>query len=424
MEKQFFQFTTDHRNVLNALIRNNPSLMSGSFSVLIHNPSALDFDNKRSFFNQQLHKRTPGMREHHGTLPVNVRRQFVFEDSFHALIRRSPEEIKFGKLSVRFYSEEGVDAGGVTREWFQVLAKSMFNPNYALFRPCASDRLTYQPSSTSSINPEHLSFFKFVGRIIGKAVYDGRLLDAYFTRSFYKHMLGIRVDPSDLESVDPDYYKSLEWMRDNPIEGVLDNTFCIEYEEFGRVKVIDLIPNGRNIPVTDSNKLEYLKLIAEQRLTNEIKEQIGAFMQGFHDIIPADLIRIFTPAELQLLISGLPDINVDEWRANTELHNISASDPVIGYFWRAVRSFSSEEKAKLLQFVTGSSRVPLEGFGALQGVQGTTKFTIVNAHTKDVLPSAHTCFNQIDLPSYDSYESLRKALLLAINEGTEGFGFA
>jgi len=125
-----------------------------------------------------------------------------------------------------------------------------------------------------------------------------------------------------------------------------------------------------------------------------------------------------------LLISGLPEVNVDEWRANTELHNFSPTDPVIGYFWRAVRSFSHEERAKLLQFVTGSSRVPLEGFGALQGVSGNTKFTIVNAHKSEQLPSAHTCFNQIDLPSYESYESLRKFLLLAINEGSEGFGFA
>jgi len=84
---------------------------------------------------------------------------------------------------------------------------------------------------------------------------------------------------------------------------------------------------------------------------------------------------------------------------------------------------SQEERAKLLQFVTGSSRVPLEGFGALQGVSGNTRFTITATHTTDVLPSAHSCFNQLDLPNYSSYEELRRCLIYAV-ENTEGFGFA
>ncbi|MCO5610566.1 hypothetical protein L7F22_064805 [Adiantum nelumboides] len=86
----------------------------------------------------------------------------------------------------------------------------MFNPDYALFQPCAADRTTYQPNRASAVNPDHLSYFRFVGRVIGKAIYDGRLLDAYFTRSFYKHILGKPVDYRDLEAVDPEYYKSLE----------------------------------------------------------------------------------------------------------------------------------------------------------------------------------------------------------------------
>ena len=104
------------------------------------NPRVLDFDNKRNYFNQQLHRR-PHTREHYGTLQLNVRRQRVFEDSFQYLQRKTGDQIKYGKLSVRFYDEEGVDAGGVTREWFQILARQMFDPNYALFQPCAADLL-------------------------------------------------------------------------------------------------------------------------------------------------------------------------------------------------------------------------------------------------------------------------------------------
>lgn len=114
----------------------DPGLMSGTFSVLIQNPKVLDFDNKRSYFQRQLHRRRDANgnpREHYGTLQVNVRRAHVFEDSYHKLQARSADEIKYGKLNIRFYEEEGVDAGGVTREWFQVLTKQMFNPDYALW---------------------------------------------------------------------------------------------------------------------------------------------------------------------------------------------------------------------------------------------------------------------------------------------------
>ena len=229
MEDLFITFTDAHRKALNAMVRNNPSLMSGSFALLVNNPRVLDFDNKRNYFNQQLHRRPAG-REHYGTLQLNVRRARVFEDSFQYLQRKTGDQIKFGKLSVRFYDEEGVDAGGVTREWFQILARQMFDPNNALFQPCAADKLTYQPNKNSWVNPEHLSFFKFVGRVIGKAIYDGRLLDAYFAKSLYRQILGKPVDYRDVEWVDPEYFNSLCWILEND-PTVLELTFSVEADE-------------------------------------------------------------------------------------------------------------------------------------------------------------------------------------------------
>lgn len=421
LEQQFLTFTEKHNKILNLMVRQNPSLMSGSFSLLVRNPRVLDFDNKRNYFSQQLHK---GRREHYTPLMLVVRRQHVFYDSFQYFSRKSGTEIKHGRIAVKFHGEDGVDAGGVTREWLQILAREMFNPDYALFAPCAADRTTYQPNRMSSVNDMHLAFFKFIGRIIGKAIYDGRLLDAYFTRSFYKHILHKRVDYKDLEAVDPEYYNSLEWMLHNDITDVLDLTFTIDSDEFGATKTIELVPNGANIPVTDENKYEYVRLVTEQRLTNSIRSQIDAFLDGFHEIIQPELIQIFTEHELELLISGLPDIDVDAWKNNTELHGYSSSDPMIQWWWRAVRSFDQTEKAKLLQFITGTSKVPLEGFGHLQGVNGTQRFNIHKAYGADRLPAAHTCFNQLDLPQYDSYEKLRDQIVLAMNEGGEGFGFA
>jgi E3 ubiquitin-protein ligase HUWE1 len=183
-------------------------------------------------------------------------------------------------------------------------------------------------------------------------------------------MLGKPVDHRDLESIDPEYYKSLQWMLANPIEGIIDLTFSVERDEFGVVEVVDLIPNGRNIAVTDENKAEYVRLIAEQRLSTEIKDQTDAILKGLYEIVPKEILQIFSERELELLISGLPEIDVgasfffsfllflaltsnasipsaDEWRAHTDLVGLTPSDPTIGYFWRAVRSFSHEERAKV-----------------------------------------------------------------------------
>ena len=154
------------------------------------------------------------------------------------------------------------------------------------------------------------------------------------------------------------------------------------------------------------------------------------------------MIAIFNEQELELLISGLPDIDVDDWKNHTEYHNFQASSPQIQWFWRAVRSFDKEERAKLLQFVTGTSKVPLNGFGQLEGMNGFSRFNIHRDYgNRDRLPSSHTCFNrkyispqnclqrlihssELDLPEYESYEALRQQVYTAMTAGSEYFGFA
>lgn len=294
----FLKFTNQHRAVLNMMVRNNPALMSGSFSLLVLNPRVLDFDNKRNWFTQQLRKKPVGSSAG-GPINLNVRRSDVFNDSYRVLAGKSGEALKYGKLNVKFHGEEGVDAGGVTREWYSALAQSIFNPGYCLFEPCAADQLTYQPSHRSWVNPEHIGFFRFIGKMIGKAIYDGRLLDAYFSRSFYKQILGRKVELRDLESVDPDYYKSLVWILENPIEGVVDVDFTLEADEFGVNKTVELKENGAQIPVTEENKQEYVRLVVEYRLDTAIKDQVKAFLDGFYEIIPRGLISIFDPDQLE-----------------------------------------------------------------------------------------------------------------------------
>ena len=136
----------------------------------------------------------------------------------------------------------------------------------------------------------------------------------------------------------------------------MELTFSAERLVFGKYEVMDLIPNGRNINVNDGNKHEYVKLIAQHRMTTAIRSQIDAFLDGFYQLVPPDLITIFSPTELELLICGLPDVDIEDLYANTEYHGYQPGDEVIRWFWEAVRDFNKETRNKFLQFITGASR--------------------------------------------------------------------
>ena len=280
MESLFFTFTEEHRKILNELVRHTPKLMSGTFSLLVKNPKVLEFDNKRNYFSRSIHTKSSTTRQSYPPLQLSVRRDQVFHDSFKSLYFQTGDQMKYGKLSIRFHGEEGVDAGGVTREWFQVLSRQMFDPGYALFIPVSSDRTTFHPNQLSSVNEEHLMFFKFIGRIIGKALYEGRVLDCHFSRAVYKRILGKAVSVKDMESLDPDYYKSLVWMLENDITDIITETFSVDNDKFGVVETIDFLDNGRNIPVTEDNKHEYVRLMVEWKLTGSVKEQLDEFLKG------------------------------------------------------------------------------------------------------------------------------------------------
>jgi len=416
------QFCKRHRRPLNALIKQTPGLLSKSFSPLLkHMSMCLDFDNKRANFRAQLRSRR--MESRYETIRLRVRRSEIFMDSYHQLRQRSSEEMR-AKIQVQFQNEEGIDAGGVGKEWYTALARESFNPNYALFIQAGGKACTYHPNAMSYFNQDHLQFFQFIGRIVGKAIHDGQNLEAWFTRGFYKHMLGKKVIPADLEAFDPEYFSNLKWMLDHDITGIVELHFCAESDELGRQKIVDLKPNGRNLPVTNENKHEYIQLMAEHKMTNSVRQQIDAFLKGLHEIVPPEMLSLFDDKELELLISGLPDIDVEDLKANTEYHNYTPQSEQVQWFWKVMSEFTQEQRAWFLQFATGTTRVPVEGFKGLVGMRGPQKFSIHRAYGADRLPSAHTCFNQLDLPDYPSEDVLREKLLQAVRDGHEGFGFA
>eukprot|EP00818_Percolomonas_sp_WS_P010924 CAMPEP_0117451014 /NCGR_PEP_ID=MMETSP0759-20121206/8779_1 /TAXON_ID=63605 /ORGANISM="Percolomonas cosmopolitus, Strain WS" /LENGTH=1324 /DNA_ID=CAMNT_0005243581 /DNA_START=1599 /DNA_END=5573 /DNA_ORIENTATION=- len=413
------KFLEDNRDILNEVVRNNPHLLDESLSLFITKyPRFVDFDNKRTWFKKALAKDRDHVGAHRGVLRMSVRREHIFVDAFFNVRQRTAEELK-QRLNVHFQGEEGADAGGLTRAFFLVLSREMFNPNYALFTRSA-DRL-YQPNAYSYINSEHLEYFQFVARVIAMAVYNNQLLDCFFTRSFYKHILGKKITYHDIESVDPDLYKNLKWMLENDITDIIDTNFTARVDEFGKHKVIELREDGENIAVTNENKHEYVKLRTELSMTTQIKKQLESFLSAFYEIIPRRLISIFNPEELELLISGLPEFDVEDLKKNTDYYGYNPDDEVIEWFWKWVESLNQNDRALFLQFVTGTSKVPLDGFQGLMGMHGVQKFNIHRVDDPHLLPTAHTCFNQLDLSAFESEEQLRKSMYIAIREGSSGF---
>ncbi|XP_037904252.1 E3 ubiquitin-protein ligase Nedd-4 isoform X2 [Hermetia illucens] len=380
-------------------------------------PYSRDYKQKYEYFKSQLRKPTnvPNKFE------IKVRRVSILEDSYRIINSVTKTDLLKTKLWIEFEGETGLDYGGLAREWFFLLSKEMFNPYYGLFEYSAMDNYTLQINPFSGLcNEEHLSYFKFIGRVAGMAVYHGKLLDAFFIRPFYKMMLQKPIDLKDMEAVDTEYYNSLLWIRENdPSELML--TFCVDEETFGHTSQRELKPNGANIEVTNENKDEYIKLVIEWRFVSRVKDQMSAFLEGFGSIIPLNLLKIFDANELELLMCGIQNIDVKDWRDNTLYKgDYHRNHIVIQWLWRAVLSFSNEMRSRLLQFVTGTSRVPMNGFKELYGSSGPQMFTIEKWGTPDNYPRAHTCFNRLDLPPYESYMQLKDKLIKAI-EGSQGF---
>uniref|UniRef100_A0A0W0FU00 E3 ubiquitin-protein ligase n=1 Tax=Moniliophthora roreri TaxID=221103 RepID=A0A0W0FU00_MONRR len=364
-------------------------------------PSTLDANvpqYKRDFRRKLIYFRSqPAMRAQPGNCQIKIRRNHIFEDSYAEIMRQTPNDLK-KRLMIKFDGEDGLDYGGLSREFFFLLSHEMFNPFYCLFEYSAHDNYTLQINPASGVNPEHLNYF-----------------------NFYKMILKKKVTLSDLESVDAELHRGMTWMLDNDITDIIDETFTTTEERFGEMVTIELKPGGADIPVTEENKKEYVDAIVEYRISKRVKEQFDAFMSGFSELIPQDLITVFDERELELLIGGMSEIDVDDWTKFTDYRGYEMDDEVIQWFWKCVRSWPPERKSRLLQFATGTSRIPVNGFKDLQGSDGPRRFTIEKSGDPSQLPKSHTCFNRIDLPPYKDYASLEQKLTLAVEE-TVGFG--
>ncbi|XP_035520675.1 NEDD4-like E3 ubiquitin-protein ligase WWP2 [Morone saxatilis] len=362
---------------------------------------------------------------HSNALPshvkISVSRQTLFEDSFQQIMNVKPYDLR-RRLYIIMRGEEGLDYGGIAREWFFLLSHEVLNPMYCLFEYAGKNNYCLQINPASSINPDHLTYFRFIGRFIAMALYHGKFIDTGFTLPFYKRMLDKKPTLKDLESIDPEFYNSIMWVKENNLEECgVELYFAQDMEILGKVSTHQLKDDGENELVTEENKEEYISLLTDWRFTRGVEEQTKAFLDGFNEVVPLEWLRYFDEKELELMLCGMQEIDLADWQKNTIYRHYTKNSKQIHWFWQVVKEMDNEKRIRLLQFVTGTCRLPVGGFAELIGSNGPQKFCIDKVGKETWLPRSHTCFNRLDLPPYRSLEQLREKLLFAIEE-TEGFG--
>jgi len=253
--------------------------------------------------------------------------------------------------------------------------------------------------------------------VVGKCLYDGIILEPQFANFFLRKLLGYRNFVDDLSSLDPEVYKNLLYLKKNSASG-LGLTFSVARDTFGDSKVVDLVPNGSNIAVTDENRLRFIYEMADFKLNREIAPQSKAFVAGLNSVIKPDWLRMFEAEELDRLVSGTPVIDVADLKRHTNYAGgYDENHEVIRWFWSILdHDMDESDRRSFLKFSTSVSRSPLLGFRHLY-----PKFCIQRSSgDTDNLPTSSTCMNLLKLPRYATKAKLREKLLYSI-KSSSGF---
>ncbi|GAA5985710.1 hypothetical protein JCM10908_007082 [Rhodotorula pacifica] len=403
------------------------ALISPRLGVLRNIPFVVPFETRVAIFRQFVANdfRKLGLgdatsynaRSRHRAL---VRRTNLAEDAYthlNGLGSELKKRIEIVFIDEHGMEESGIDGGGLFKELLTSLSKEVFDTNRGLWLATSEQELYPNPHGYAK-ESNQLSWFKFIGRILGKALYQGILVNVKFADFFLTKWLGRQSYLDDLASLDPELYNGLLKLKTYPgnVEEDLSLNFTITEEDFGVSRSVDLIPRGSEIAVTNENRMQYIVLVSNYRLNVQIAPQCRAFYSGLFEIINPRWLRMFNQSELAILVGGTEEaIDVDDLRRNTVYSGWSAEEntPTVRYFWDAVSSFSKDERAKLVRFVTSCERPPLLGFSQLNPL-----FAIRNAGTDESrLPTSATCVNLLKLPEYSDPENLRQKLLYAINSG-------
>ena len=342
-----------------------------------------------------------------------IDREYLLQQTLQRIGNSSPTDLR-KSLKVVFKGEDGVDAGGVTKEFFQLLSQELFDVSTGMWSTCYGDRVTwFNGDCTWNFDGYYL-----VGILVGLALYNSVLLDVHFPPAVYRKLLGRSLGLEDM--IDEEIKNGLQALLDYDGDDV-EEVFCLNFEvtwtSLGSEKRIELKANGADIPITSSNKEEYALLYVRWLLVDSIKKQWEAFENGVMHVLDGSSLDLLRPEELERLVVGTAHLDFEALRENTVYEGgYVAESVVVQNFWKFCREADSDTQVRLLKFATGSPKAPIGGLAAMP-------FKIQRAGPdSQQLPTAHTCFNTLLLPDYgEDYEKLSRLLGRAVLD-CEGFG--
>ncbi|QMW28291.1 hypothetical protein G4B84_003580 [Aspergillus flavus NRRL3357] len=386
---------------------------------------------REAFFNSILSRKAISQY-----LLLRVRRDCLVDDSLRSVsevVGSSQEEIKKG-LRIEFVGEEGVDAGGLRKEWFLLLVREIFDPHHGLFIYDEDSQFCY-------FNPycfESSEQFFLVGVLLGLAIYNSTILDINLPPFAFKKLLAAapqttgpqpattrstyKCNLDDLAEYRPPLAKGLRALLD--FEGDVAETFCYDFvaqmDRYGEVVAVPLCTGGDKRPVTNANRREFVDLYVHYLLDTAVTRQFEPFKRGFFTVCGGNALSLFRPEEIELLVRGSDEpLDVASLRAVATYDNWSDPRPemvpVVQWFWDFFEHTQPQAQRKILSFITGSDRIP---------AMGATSLIIRVACLGDDssrFPTARTCFNMLGLYRYTTREQLEQRLWGAVLN-SEGFG--
>ncbi|TDH68991.1 hypothetical protein CCR75_000920 [Bremia lactucae] len=393
----------------------------------VHN---LPFSDKIRWFTTEIHRLWLPWESGHAELVI--RRDHLLQDSFELVAAMKPYQLR-QRWRVVFDGEPGVDAGGVMREWFTLLFDELFDPSFGLFVHTVGDERSYWINASSNLllgEEAHLRYYEFAGRLVGKAILEEHLMPVHLALPFLKHVLGVPISFSDLQFLDDEIYHSALIVKS--IQDI--EPLCLDFTATrvvnGHPEIVELVEGGGDLVVTNENRLRYLDVLFKYYVLGSVSNQLLSFLTALYDVVPEGLLKLFDYQELELLMCGVPSIDVKDWRKHTDFvfftHNVPSDLELnnIQWFWEVVEKMRNEDRVRLLQFATGTSRVPAQGFKGLISSDGRVRrfnvaFTGMNQSL--LFPKAHTCFNRLDLPIYKSKRVLAEYVKMIVQMDITGF---
>ena len=378
------------------------------------------FEEKQSIFKINIQQLKIDWRQ--GSDFITINRDKIIESSMEELSKVNI----YKEIKVRFKGEEDGDAGGMIREWLTLLFKEFQKSENTLFSKADTSDFSLKVFNTKHIDKKKMEIFYFIGKIFALALMDELTINSCFNIYIYKIILDEPVTIEDLVFIDTEIYHSIEKLQKmNDLSNL--GLFFVqdEKDENGQINTVDLIVDGSNIPVTKDN-LDYYFQKKIEYIMNKDRLLINQIKKGLYTYIPEPLIKIFTSNELELILNGTPFIDINDWIENTSYEGYEPSDDIIIHFWEIVRELDQEKLKRLLQFSTGSTRVPVGGFKCLISNRGNlSPFSISKINYEEGKQNyikARTCFNRIILPNFPDESKLLEGINFVIENEILGFG--